>query len=148
MGSGQRTSAARSGSACDWIRGSALIIAAAVVTEAYKGAILSSLERAGDWLGTCLLAALLTRAWLDGMSVTPPQAAGKAARIAPVAMAVFTAIGVVVDLVVVPDRRFPQLGRSAWVVTFEKRDLGLKPAPYTVSCESPRGAIQARFETS
>ena len=82
-----------------WVRGSAIVVTVALFSEVYQSAALANLRGTADWLGVCALSGLMTRAWLDGLSDSPPQAARKAARIAPLAVLLFGAVGLLVDLV-------------------------------------------------
>ena len=81
-----------------WVRGSSIVVSAAAFTEVYQAAVLAGLDSAADWLGVCVLAGLMTRAWLDGISVDPPQAARKAARTAPLAVLLFNATGLLAGM--------------------------------------------------
>jgi RNase H-fold protein (predicted Holliday junction resolvase) len=100
-----------------WVRGSSIAVSVATFSEVYQGAVLASFDRAGDWLGVCLLAGLMTRAWLDGISVDPPRAARKGARIAPLAVLLFNATGLLAGMA---DKAGP---RADWFPFFAFRTV-------------------------
>ncbi len=104
-----------------WVRGSSIVVSVATFSEVYQNAVLASFDRAGDWLGVCLLAGLMTRAWLDGISVDPPRAARKGFRIAPLAVLLFNATGLLAGMA--GDKAGPRAYLAEWLPLFVFRAL-------------------------